>query len=141
MTSERRKSVIILIATLLLGLVLGLLVPAVFHKIYIRNRINTQVDNAGPLHKKEWFVGTIHRIVQPDSMQAEKIKPITEWAATQIDSIEYSANQHMSAVLDSVKIQLKPILTDEQQSRLDEFDARAKGNWNREGRHRGRHGM
>jgi hypothetical protein len=81
-------------------------------------------------------VGTINRIVEPDSLQAGQIKPITEWAVLQIDSIEHSANEQMSDILDSVKSQLRPIITETQMSRLEEFDRKARESW-RGGQNRG----
>ncbi|MEO8471590.1 MAG: hypothetical protein ABI477_05330 [Chryseolinea sp.] len=135
MTSERRKSIIVLASTLVLGVLLGLLVPGVFFKLSDRGAHGGRGrgDHDAP-QKKEWFVGMINHVIRPDSLQSKRIKPITEWAATRIDSIEQHANGQMASVLDSVKNQLKPIVTADQQKRLDEFDTRAKGNWNR-GRH------
>ena len=128
MTSERRKSILILCATLLVGILVGLLVPGFFHKYEGRRhgRGGREMSNEG---KKEWFAGTIYRVVKPDSAQAKQIKPITDWAAQQIEAIEVSSNSQMSAVLDSVKAQLKPILTEEQQQRLVEFHEKAEGRW------------
>jgi hypothetical protein len=63
----------------------------------------------------------------------KQIKPVTEWASQQIEAIEVSSNSQMSAVLDSVKVQLKPILTDEQQ-RLIEFHTKAQGRWKGNGK-------
>jgi hypothetical protein len=59
----------------------------------------------------------------------KKIKPITDWASQQIEAVEISSNASMSNVLDSVKNQLKPILTEAQQKRLTEFQGRAQGRW------------
>jgi len=128
MTSERRKSILILCATLLVGILVGLLVPGFFHKYEGRRhgRGGREMSNEG---KKEWFAGTIYRVVKPDSAQAKQIKPITDWAAQQIEAIEVSSNSQMSAVLDSVKAQLKPIRTEEQQQRLVEFHEKAEGRW------------
>ncbi len=128
MTSERRKSILILCATLIVGILIGLLVPSLFHKYERRRhgRGGHEMSNEG---KKEWFAGTIYRIVKPDSVQAEQIKPITDWASQKIEAIEVSSNSQMSAVLDSVKTQLKPILTEEQQQRLVEFHKKAEGRW------------
>lgn len=129
MTSERRKSMLILATTLIVGILIGLLVPGFFHKYRggsERGR-GSREHESGP--KKEWFAGTIYRIVKPDSAQAKQIKPIAEWASHQIEAIEVSSNSQMSAVLDSVRAQLKPILNEEQQKRLDDFDAKAKGRW------------
>jgi hypothetical protein len=131
MTSERRKSIIILIITLVIGILLGLLVPGFFHKLSDRGFHGDR----SRAHKRDWFIGTINHILQPDSTQAKQIKPITTWAAKRIDFIESSANEQMANVLDSVKIKLKPILTTDQQKRLDAFDTKAKGNWNNGRRH------
>ena len=83
----------------------------------------------GNERKKEWFASTIYRIVKPDSVQAKQIKPIADWATQRIEEIEIFSNARMSAVLDSVKSQLNPILTEEQQQRLTEFHEKANGRW------------
>ncbi len=128
MTSERRKSILILCATLIVGILIGLLVPGLFHKYEGRKhgRVGRDMGNE---RKKEWFASTIYRVVKPDSAQAKQIKPIAEWASQQLEAIEVSSNSQMSAVLDSVKVQLKPILTGEQQQRLIDFHAKAQGRW------------
>ena len=125
MTSERKKTILILCATLVVGVLIGLLVPGFFHK-YEGRRGGREMSNKG---KKEWFASTIYRVVKPDSAQAKQIKPITEWDSQQIEAIEVSSNSQMSVVLDSVKIQLKSILTEEQQQRLVEFHEKAHGRW------------
>ena len=128
MTSERRKAVLILSATLIVGILVGLLIPGFFHK-YEGRRHGGGGRNISTERKKEWFASTIYKIVKPDSAQIRQIKPITDWASQQIESIEVSSNAQMSAVLDSVKVQLKPILTAEQQQRLVEFHEKAQGRW------------
>ena len=135
MTNERKKAILTLIATLIIGILLGMLLPGLFHKIKARNYDGRKGGRSGMEHKREWFTGTIYRIVQPDSAQAKQIEPITRWAAGQIDSIEASSNRGLAAVMDSVKIKLKPIVTNEQLKRLDEFDAKAKGRWHSGGKH------
>ncbi len=129
MTSERRKSILILIATLIVGILIGLLVPGFFHKYRGDNQRSRGGRDRAPEHKKEWFAGTIHRVIKPDSAQAKQIEPITEWASQQIEAVEISSNEQLSSIMDSVKIQLKPIITEEQLQRLNEFDSKAKGRW------------
>lgn len=129
MTSERKKTILILSATLVVGILVGLLVPGFFHKYRGNNQHGRGERGHETDHKKEWFVGTIHRIVKPDSAQAKQIKPITDWASHQIEAVEISSNAQMSTILDSVNIQLKPILTAEQQQRLTEFHSKARGQW------------
>lgn len=129
MTSERKKSIAILATTLVVGILLGLLVPGFFHKYRGGNERGRGGRDHGPEHKKEWFTGTIYRIVKPDITQAKQIKPITEWASQQIEAVETSSNERLSAIMDSVKVQLKPILNEEQLQRLNDFDSKAKGHW------------
>ncbi len=129
MTSERKKSIFILSATLVAGILLGLLIPGFFDKWERRGKAGDRLGARDFDHKREWFGGTMNRILQPDSLQARQIRPVIEWAAVEIDSLEALANQRMTVILDSVKIQLKPILTPDQQRRLDGFDANAKKTW------------
>jgi hypothetical protein len=79
--------------------------------------------------KKEWFAHTINRVIKPDSVQAKKIKVITDWASAEIDSVEVSSNTRMNEILDSVKVQLTPILTAEQQARFSDFQGKARSQW------------
>lgn len=129
MTSERRKSILILCATLIVGILIGLLVPGFFHKYQGGKQHGRGGRDMGNERKKEWFASTIYRIVKPDSVQAKQIKPIADWATQRIEEIEIFSNARMSAVLDSVKSQLNPILTEEQQQRLTEFHEKANGRW------------
>jgi hypothetical protein len=133
MTRERRITVLVLIGTLIVGVLIGMLTPGLFHKY----RGGMQHGHGRPGHsdegKKEWFAHTIDRIVQPDSIQAKKIEPITTWASQQIESLEISSNARMSEIMDSVKEQLQPILTEEQQKRLSEFHNTARGKWKGDG--------
>jgi hypothetical protein len=136
MTNERRKAVFTLGGTLIIGFLLGMLIPGLFQKIREhRGRPERGIESE---HKRDWFTGTINHIVKPDSAQARKIKPVTDWASARIDSLETSSNRDLAVVLDSVKMRIKPMVTAEQFKRLDEFDARAKGHWNGRGRHPGR---
>lgn len=131
MTSERKKSILILSMTLVAGILLGLLIPGLFHKLGNRPKYGNRDRGPEPKNKHEWFAGTLNRIIQPDSAQSKKIKPILQWAASEIDSAESTANKQMSTILDSVKIQIRPILTEEQLMRFNNFDANAKKTWNR----------
>jgi hypothetical protein len=135
MTKERRTTIMILIGTLLVGILLGLLIPGFFHKYHGGAR--RYRDRATEDTREEWFAHTIMRIVQPDSLQAQRIKPITDWAAQEIEAVETSSNARMSEILDSVKINLAPILTTEQNGRLDEFKGRAQRRWKGEGTREG----
>ena len=131
MTSERKKAVATLSATLIVGILIGVLVPGFVGRF--REGGRHQRDEQGRGHggddKKAWFAHTIYKIVKPDSAQAQKIKPITEWASQQVEQVENTSNQKLIKIMDSVKVQLKPIITEEQLKRLDGFSEKAKGHW------------
>ncbi len=131
MTSERKKAIATLSATLIVGIIIGILVPGFVGKFREggRHTMGEHGRGRGGEDKKDWFAHTIYKIVQPDSAQAQKIKPITTWASEQVEQIENTSNQGLIKVMDSVKVQLKPIITSEQLQRLDGFSERAKGHW------------
>jgi Spy/CpxP family protein refolding chaperone len=128
MTNERKKSIIILAITLVVGILMGLLVPGFFHKMETRGRYGDRDREQNPNRKRE-FAGLMNRVLKPDSAQAKQLQPIFAWAAIQIDSVGNQANQRMGVIFDSLKVQMKPILTAEQQKRLEEFEANAKEKW------------
>jgi hypothetical protein len=141
MNKERRNAVLIVVGAVIVGIFLGLLVPGLFHKLNERgghgrgDRGHGKGDDR-PVNKKEWFKNTLYHIIEPDNSQLSKIEPITQWASKRIDSLEASSNRQLASVLDSVRAQLKPIITEEQFKRLSEFKDRADGHWRGKGRDR-----
>lgn len=129
MTSERKKAIATLSATLLVGIFIGILVPGFVGRFREGGRHPMEVRGRRGDDKKAWFEHTLYKVVQPDSAQAQKIKPITAWASEQVAQIENTSNQELSKVMDSVNVQLKPIVTPEQLKRLDNFSERARGHW------------
>lgn len=120
---------LILIATLFFGILLGLLIPAVVQKVKERKISASRDTYRDGTHRRSRFVGTLHRVIEPDSAQREQMTDVTEWAAARIDSIESSANRKVEMVFDSVTANLTPILTEEQRARLEEFHDRSRRHW------------
>ncbi len=131
MTSERKKAIATLSATLIVGILIGVLVPGFVGRFREggRHPMDERGRGRGGDDKKAWFAHTIYKIVEPDSAQAQKIKPITEWASQQVALVENTSNQQLIKIMDSVKVQLKPIITEEQLKRLNGFSEKAKGHW------------
>jgi hypothetical protein len=137
MKTERIRSIGILVATLLVGFILGLLTRGVFSKVAGRRDQEKHADRGEHerQRKGDWLVSTIDRVVDPDKEQLEKIKSITSWASVQLDSIEGSANRRAAGILDSVRVRLRPILNDEQWHKFEKFDRKAKDKWGRHDKH------
>ncbi|MEO7990428.1 MAG: hypothetical protein ABI663_12860 [Chryseolinea sp.] len=131
MTNERKKAIATLGATLIVGILIGVLLPGFLGRLREggRHPMDERGRGRGDDDKKAWFAHTIYKIIKPDSAQARKIKPITEWASQQVEQVENKSNQELIKIMDSVKVQLKPIITEEQLKRLDGFSEKAKGHW------------
>jgi Spy/CpxP family protein refolding chaperone len=68
--------------------------------------------------------------------QKTKVQPIIDQATPQIDNIRREAMQKMKTVMDNAMAQIRPLLTPEQQKKLDESqNDRRGGRGGRGGRH------
>ena len=72
--------------------------------------------------------------------QKAKAQPIIDQARPQIESIRREAMQKMKAVMDNAMSQIRPLLTPEQQKKLEEVKNDRKSGREGGGRH-GRHGQ
>jgi Spy/CpxP family protein refolding chaperone len=86
-------------------------------------------DKQEIVSKHDRFTHMILRVIKADSVQAKQIKPLMEAAASKIDELEKGSNEKMASIMDSLKLNLQPILTPEQFQRLNDFDAKAKNHW------------
>lgn len=136
MTSDRRKSIFFLSLTLIIGILIGSLVPGLFGRMRHREGKEMQGREGRPgrearpgRDKKEWLTSKIIQIVKPDSAQVKEIRPITRATANQIGELEKGSNERMIQIMDSLKIKLRPILSEEQNKRLEDFSAKARQRW------------
>ena len=133
MTTDRKKAILYLSITFIIGVFIGSLIPAFYGRF--RHRDGKDVhdgkemrggrDNKQFGNKQEWLTKTIIRIVKPDSAQVKEIRPLTAQAAAQLGELEKGSNERMSGIMDSLKSKLRPILNDEQNKNLEEFSSKA----------------
>lgn len=137
MTADKKKAALYLSITLIIGILIGSLIPAFYGRFRHREgkdmrdgrEMRGGKDNKQFGNKQEWLTKTIIRIVKPDSLQVKEIRPLTSQAAAQIGELEKGSNERMSAIMDSLNTKLRPILNDEQNKRLDEFSSKARQRW------------
>ncbi len=111
--SPRTKSVLLLVATLIIGLVLGALINGYF----VRQRLARIGDFMNPAG----FGGRIEEVIQPTSEeQREAVRRVLDSAAPKAVDIMRESRSRMRALNDSVRSELADILTSEQMERLDE---------------------
>ena len=68
------------------------------------------------------FSNRIYRITQADSLQELKMKSIVDRTCKRLESLRLSYQKQEKKVLDSLSVQLKPILKEDQMKRLDDFN-------------------
>lgn len=111
--TPKTKSTLLLVATLVIGLVLGALINGYF----VRQRL----DRIGRLMNPAGFMGRMEEVIQPTSdEQREAIRQVLDAAAPRAMAIMRESRARMKALNDSVKSELSGIVTEEQMKRLDD---------------------
>jgi hypothetical protein len=143
MTEERRKALLTMGATFVLGLIIGALVTGLFARQFYHGRGGPRGERR---EMKEGRRGTltdrIFKIVNADASQKKLMKPIIDQTIARLDGIEEESNKDAYAQLDSMKAKLQPILAAEQMERLSKYlSARLKAHEEEERReHEEEHG-
>lgn len=131
MNKQRVKSISILVAIFVAGLLVGLMIPAAMHNM--RNGQHGRMDDrrGGDERGKDWFAHRLKQVVEANDAQAQQIDTIASWANERLNAIERKTNEQSIQVLDSAVNQIKPLLNAEQQKKIEDFRAhaseRAKG--------------
>jgi len=139
MTAERRKAILFLSITLVIGILIGTMVPGFIGKVNSREGRRGGGEHEEHGHdkeKKEWFIRSIYKAVHPDDEQEKKLEPILKEASRQIEALEEHSNEQLGVIIDSVKIKITPLLTEKQKKKLDEFVSKGEKKWheNKRGR-------
>jgi len=118
MTAERKRALLIIIATLIFGVLIGGLGAGL-----MRNQKRVQ-PSGWRKDGKEVFVQKILDIIEADSAQTKQIRPIILETIAKIDSIQKQTDTQVHTVLDSFEVKTLPILSEEQMERLRQFHKR-----------------
>ncbi len=130
MTTDRKRAVFFLSLTLIIGILIGSLVPGFIGRFRHRDsNMRGKPNSTEVVNKHDRFTRMILRVVKADSAQAKLIRPLVEEAAASVDELEKQSNQQMAMIMDSLKVKLQPVLSPEQLEKLNDFDAKAKNHW------------
>jgi hypothetical protein len=109
----RTKSVLILSATLLIGIVLGGVISGAI--------VNRRLQHLTELRRPGGLSFFLEHAIQPESEeQAEAIHDVLDRMGPKFHEILEQSHREMEALRDSVRVELDPILTEEQKERLEE---------------------
>ena len=86
------------------------------HNGYDRNDAKARKDPKGN------FSNRIYRITEADSVQAKKMKPVVDRASKRLEALRLSFQKQEKRVMDSLSLQVKPMLKEDQWKRLDDFN-------------------
>lgn len=120
MTPERKKALITIMTTLIIGILIGALAVGLWSKQSRGGR------PGGRQSGKEAFVERIFTVVEADSAQAKQLRPLINETMAQIDSLQKHTDREVSKVVDSLEVKLQPILNEKQMQQLKEFHRKGR---------------
>jgi hypothetical protein len=111
--SPRTQSILTIIGTLLIGMILGSLLTGTF--------ISTRAQRAfGSLANEQIFVRNLESLLESDEQQKRTLSPLFHRYGRTLASVTAVYYKTQFATLDSMKREITPLLTPEQQQRLSE---------------------
>jgi len=105
------KTYVIIVLTLVIGMIIGALISGVV----VRHRIRQFMSLGHPDHLTE----RIESIIEPTAAQRDTVHQILMRHAQQFHEIHGRFESQLLALKDSLKMDLDPILTEEQKERLE----------------------
>ena len=107
----KMKSCIILLATFVIGLIVGIMLDHSFMN-------PRKVNNIAYMKTRERLAGIVFNVIKPEEDQVDDIKKILDDHSQRFVKIENESREIVAAAFDSLMIDLAPILTDDQEQRL-----------------------
>jgi hypothetical protein len=115
----RAKSALVIATTLIIGILIGVfvLVPPIAKHHFKR---------IASMRHPEGFMRGMEHMIQPSESQAPEVHRLLEMYSQRFDEINDRHHTEMAALMDSLRADLTPILTDEQNDRLDKIGRRVR---------------
>lgn len=122
-----KRSIVIIIATLILGFILGMLTSAQirYHKL----------KPVRVFFSEDRFREMIYTIVSPDDVQKEKLEVVIRKYAKRNRDIQINFRKELEDFMSDLWKEMSPLLTDEQKEKLEEME-RKRLDFTRQGRGR-----
>jgi hypothetical protein len=121
MTSDRKKALLMMVATFVIGIVIGALITGLFAREFYHERGGRRERGEKHEGRRGTLTEKIFKVVKADENQKKLMKPIIDKTISDLDEIEDKSNQDAYAQLDSLNIKLRPILSPGQSEELNHF--------------------
>ncbi|MBC8174498.1 MAG: hypothetical protein H8E82_02425 [Candidatus Marinimicrobia bacterium] len=116
MLQSKSKSIIIIVSTLILGVIIGL--------TSARFLVHNRIERLAEMSHLEGFVNVMENIIKPSEDQAEEIREILTNHHKRISEMREQHIVEIQIVMDSLKTDLKPYLTDRQLEQIEKMRSR-----------------
>ncbi|MBL7856634.1 MAG: hypothetical protein JNM57_03020 [Cyclobacteriaceae bacterium] len=121
MTPERKKALILIATTFIVGIISGaLILGLVMQKTNRKEKIGWREGG------REAFIQKILTVMDADASQEKEIRPLIEETMTEIDSVQAHTDKKIRGIIDSLEVRVKPLLKEEQLKKLQEFHKRGR---------------
>ncbi len=123
MTTDRKRALLMIGVTLMIGILIGALGVGLWSK---QSRRGGKTSASWRQDGKEAFMQRIIKEANADSMQAKQMKPLMMETMARIDSLQMETDKKVRAVIVSLEEKLKPVLREDQLKKLQEFHRRGR---------------
>jgi hypothetical protein len=121
MIQERRKALLLMVATFVIGIAIGALATGLIARQFYHSRGGKHGGREMREGRRGSLTDKIFKIVKADESQKKLMKPIIDQTVSDLDEIEDKSNQNAYAQLDSLKVKLRPLLEPGQVVKLEKF--------------------
>ena len=121
MTSERKRALLMIGVTLIVGILIGALSVGLWTN---QSRRGGKPSASWRVEGKEKFMQRILKEANADSIQARQMKPLMLETMERIDSLQTETDKKVHAVVDDFEENLKTVLREDQLKKLQEFHRR-----------------
>ena len=121
MTAERKRTMLIIGATLIIGIVIGSLASGLWGRRYYGQR-----HERGRNEMKMDFEQKILKVVDADAQQIIVLEPILKETLAHVDSLQHKTDKEVRILLDSLDNKLKNVLREEQFEKFKKFISKGK---------------
>ena len=116
--NTRSKTIIIIIATLIIGIILGMLGSGLLFGHFTKNFTGKPIPHR--------FSSFVERIVKPNENQVDSVRAILDRYGERMGELDLQHISEITSLMDSMHVDLSTILTEEQMKKLDEHQKRAR---------------
>lgn len=136
MTPERKRSILVISITFILGIAIGVLATGLMARKHYRNRPEVTIEQR--TKQKESFVNKLLRVIDATEQQQAALKPLIETYVHRIDSVQENQKSKTRSLFQELQEKIRPQVSDEQYQRLQNFNAKVINHTPRDSRHRHR---